>query len=1189
VQNGGHPKAAVLTRTEAFVDAFVSIRARALAVILAAALAVGTLLGTAPARADTAPPDPTMPTTVAGDSLPTAQINGVAWAQVIVGNTVYVGGEFTRARPAGAAAGTNEVVRNNLLAYNLTTGVLISSFNPDVNGAVKALVASPDGSRVYAGGNFTTVGGANRNRLAAFDATSGALLSSFTVGTNARVNALAITGDTLYVGGIFSSIGSVARDKLAAVSTSNGTVLPFAGTPADGAVLALAVAPDRSKVIVAGAFTSYNGGSNPGYGLAAADATTGASLPWKVNALVRNAGANAAITSLVGSAEGVFGTGYVFGAGGNMEGAFRASWGDGALIWLEDCHGDTYSAVPSNGAVYTTGHAHYCGNIGGYQETNPRSYQRTLTFTMEPKGVITRNTTGNYYNYAGTPRPSLVAFYQDINTGSYTGQGQGAWNIAANQNYVLYGGEFTVVNNKGQQGLSRFAVKSIAPNKEGPRVKSTFFQPQDFVPSTVSVVPGSARLSWVAAYDRDNERLTYTVLRDGIAVKRLEADSVVWSRPNLSWTDTGLTPGQTYSYRLRVSDAFGNVRTGDPVSVTVTTNRVSAYSSSVLGNSPRSYWPFDEPSGTTAYDWQAGYDAKTAAGVTRNVAGAIAGDTRPASRFNGTTSGLASTSVAETAPDTFTAEAWVKTSSLSGGKIIGFGDKATGTSANYDRHIYMDNIGRIWFGVYSGSVKTLNTLTAYNDGKWHHIAASLGSTGMALYVDGKRVGQRTDVTSGQAYTGFWRIGGDSLNSWTSKPTSAYIAADIDEVAIYASMLSASDVSSHYVAGTSAPAPNARPTAAFTHTESGLSVSVDGTTSADSDGTITGWAWDFGDGTTATGSAAARNYTAAGTYTVTLTVTDDDGATGTTSQSVSVTAPPPQNQAPTASFAFSATDLVAAFDGSASSDADGTLNAYAWDFGEGTTDSGVTTSHTFAKAGTYTVRLTVTDDDGATGTTTRSVTVSSPPQEGAPFASDAFERTVTNGLGSADVGGTWTISGGSTNFSVNNGSAALRSAVAGATENAWLNGVSSSNTDARVSLALQQAATGGGVMASLMGRVVGGDDYRARVKVLSTGAVQLAVTRGATVLSSTTLAGLTYTTGEKLEVRLQVVGTNPTTMRAKLWRTGEPEPSAWQVSASDATAALQTAGSIGLQLYLSGSSTVVPLSVRFDDLMAQPAP
>src|SRR5215218_5615644 len=74
-------------------------------------------LPAAPANADSAPLDranPGTPVTVTADALPTTQINGVAWSQVVVGNTVYVAGEFSTARPAGAPAGTQEVPRNNL-------------------------------------------------------------------------------------------------------------------------------------------------------------------------------------------------------------------------------------------------------------------------------------------------------------------------------------------------------------------------------------------------------------------------------------------------------------------------------------------------------------------------------------------------------------------------------------------------------------------------------------------------------------------------------------------------------------------------------------------------------------------------------------------------------------------------------------------------------------------------------------------------------------------------------------------------------------------------------------------------------------------------------------------------------------------------------------------------------------------
>ena len=83
-----------------------------------------------------------------------------------------------------------------------------------------------------------------------------------------------------------------------------------------------------------------------------------------------------------------------------------------------------------------------------------------------------------------------------------------------------------------------------------------------------------------------------------------------------------------------------------------------------------------------------------------------------------------------------------------------------------------------------------------------------------------------------------------------------------------------------------------------------------------------------------------------------------------------------NQNPIASFVSSCTDLVCSFDGTASSDSDGSIASYAWDFGDGNSASTASPEHTFAFDGSYQVSLTVTDDDGAVSTSTESVTVTS---------------------------------------------------------------------------------------------------------------------------------------------------------------------------------------------------------------------
>ncbi|MBW3581534.1 MAG: S8 family serine peptidase [Euryarchaeota archaeon] len=101
-----------------------------------------------------------------------------------------------------------------------------------------------------------------------------------------------------------------------------------------------------------------------------------------------------------------------------------------------------------------------------------------------------------------------------------------------------------------------------------------------------------------------------------------------------------------------------------------------------------------------------------------------------------------------------------------------------------------------------------------------------------------------------------------------------------------------------------------------------------------------------------------------------------------------------NSPPTASFTAGCNDLACSFDGSGSTDTDGTISSYAWDFGDGTTGSGATVSHTYAAGGTYTVTLTVTDDGGATDSDSKSVTVSS--GTSSSLHSEDFEDGAANG-------------------------------------------------------------------------------------------------------------------------------------------------------------------------------------------------
>jgi PKD repeat protein len=100
-----------------------------------------------------------------------------------------------------------------------------------------------------------------------------------------------------------------------------------------------------------------------------------------------------------------------------------------------------------------------------------------------------------------------------------------------------------------------------------------------------------------------------------------------------------------------------------------------------------------------------------------------------------------------------------------------------------------------------------------------------------------------------------------------------------------------------------------------------------------------------------------------------------------------------NSPPSASFTFTCTDLTCDFDGSGSSDSDsdGSITTYAWDFGDESTGTGVTPSHTYAAGGSYTVILTVTDDVGATDTVSQSVTVSAPSTGGITLSATGYKE------------------------------------------------------------------------------------------------------------------------------------------------------------------------------------------------------
>jgi len=781
---------------------FTSVLSRSVATAVSATLVAAGLAtaGAAPALADEPAP---LPQTVSADALPTAQIDGVVWKQAAVGGTVYVGGEFTSARPPGVAlGGAGSVPRANMMAYDLATGALNTSFAPTFNGQVNDLVASADGRTLYVVGSFTSVNGQTRNRAAAFDLPSGTL-KSWAPSLNGYAKAVAVAPNGLvYIAGNFTAVGSAARQKLAAVNPTSGALQPFSAAVDDNQVNAVQVAPDGQSLVIGGSFTGVGGVSTTSYGLARLDIATGALLPLPVAAQVRNAGAKSAISSLSSDATGFYGTGWHISSSGTLEGVFKASWDTGELVWIEDCHGDSYGAAPAGDVVYIASHHHYCGNSGGFPQTQPWTIYHGTAVTNDVRGVNTADIY-NYPDHPGTPRPEFLEWYPSFTPGTYTGAEQGPWTVTRAGGYVLFGGEFPRVNGAGQQGLVRFADRSAAPNKVGPTAKGSAF-----ALGGLSYASGEVRLTWPGNPDRDDATVRYDLYRQSTSTPPIHTQTVTapfWSQPAMSFVDKGVTPGSSQRYRVIATDPWGNASMSDWFTVTVSDAPVSDYARQVLADEPSSYWRFGEPSGTAVYDWTGTNDLTTTAGVSRGAAGAPVGDPDTAATFPGTTAGTAATRTAAQAPNVFSVEAWFRTTSTTGGKIIGYGNRPTGGSGSYDRHVYMASNGRLTFGVYPGAARTITSAGSYNDGAWHHVVATLGSGGMQLYVDGRRVAQRTDTTLGQAYSGHWRIGGDVTTSWPNRGSSDYFAGSVDEVAVYPRVLTPQEIRSHVTAAGYTPA------------------------------------------------------------------------------------------------------------------------------------------------------------------------------------------------------------------------------------------------------------------------------------------------------------------------------------------------------------------------------------------------
>ncbi|GGZ58621.1 hypothetical protein GCM10010371_17680 [Streptomyces subrutilus] len=718
----------------------------------------------------------TQPVAFTADNLPTWQPNGIVWAMDEANGTVFAGGTFSAVRPPDGGSGAEQDAVN-FVALDAATGAptacKLSFTIGDGTATVRTLVVSKDKKTLYAGGYFGAVNGTPVSSLAAIDIASCTPKASFHPSFPATVRGLAVTDDTLYAAGDFGTVEGQTRERFAAVDASTGALKPFTAN-ADEPGRAVEVTPDGKNVLLGGDFFSVNGSNT--HALAVVDATTG-----KVAKTYSTIPSNSVVKDISTDATGFY-TGNEGSGGGVFDGRIGLRLSDFGEKWRDRCLGATQFVLPYEGVLYSSSHAHDCTLEGQFPDGKRNFLLAQLT---DHDGPAPAPVDG----FVRSPRK--LGWHPTANDGLGEGIGPRVMAVAAKNDvkYMWVGGEFTLINGKPQQALTRFASTGDVGAPTTP------------VASADSVKPGEAQVRWRTSYDQDDSKLTYRVYRNGSAspVATVAAESLEWERPQASWTDTTVKAGQSYTYRVTATDAAGNTSAlSATASVTIPAS-VQTYPNQVRADGAQLYWRFDDTVSPYVADSSVAGNTSGVqlnAPALRQTPGAVTGASTSMG-FNGTSQQVYSDH-RQTVGTAYTIETWFKTNTTRGGKLVGFGSNTERSSGSYDKHVYMTNNGRLVFGASNGSAKTVSTglFDTYNDNKWHHVVATQGAGGMTLYVDGQNKGSLNSAST-QTYAGYWHVGGDNLSGWPTRPTSNFFAGQLDETAIYPTALTQAQVKNHF--------------------------------------------------------------------------------------------------------------------------------------------------------------------------------------------------------------------------------------------------------------------------------------------------------------------------------------------------------------------------------------------------------
>ncbi len=758
--------------------------------------------------------------------------------------------------------------------------------------------------------------------------------------TNGNVRSVAVVGDVVVLGGDFTRStdpdGTVVdRSYLLAFDRATGRILRDWAPQLDNEVYSVVAAPDGQSVYVGGRFNQVDGAIR--YKVARLAIGDGRSLPFQ-------AGFNAVVTTMAISGDRL----YVGGAFKSVQGRQRRLAG----LDLET------GAIDDDVAVDIAG-VHRTGGDGRIWRIEPSPDGQHLV-------VI-----GSFATVGGQPRNQIVKL--DTNDGGV--MTVSPWSTTAFSGYcasfqdyvrdVSYSpdGSYFVVVTTGAKGTGLNGTCDSVSRWADSETPGSGYQ---WIEYSGGDSHYSVEVTGAAIYVGGHMRWSNNSFgRDSLGPGGIETTGIAALDPSnglpLSWNpgrDRGravwqlvATPDGLYvasdtdriaGYRYRGRIAFFPLAGGRAVPQPARKELPLALDQYVpTGADParvvsRNYdgTTFDDPS-TIVGDAAALTGARTAFLVNGVLYTAQSNGTLQARSFDGTTLGSPTEVNLQRLTDFASDLANMNGAVYDGGRLY---YTVSGSDTLYMRYFSTEN--RV-VGAQRFDIATSGNGLSYRD-----VGGMVLAGGDVYYVD---------RAAGTLVRAAWLPGGgiDAASRTTVAPSGAGGVSWTDTV----------------LWARAGQTPNQPPTTSFTASCTGLDCSFDASSSTDPDGTVTSVTWDFGDGQTASGPTTTHRYAADGTYQVTATVTDDDGANALDTQSVTV-----GGLSPTAAFDTSCADTSCSVDASASSDPDGTIESYAWDFGDGGTATGPTTTHTYEAGGTYRITLTVTDDQGLTDTASQDVTV-----------------------------------------------------------------------------------------------------------------------------------------------------------------------------------------------------------------------